>query len=118
MVARRSVPFGRPGDRNRRIELVAAIAFGHEAQDPNRAVRGWQTRLSRAMGMGRTAVSDTLVASGSGSVFDRKLQAYVAGLRLQLAEDMETLKQIEAIAGASDNQVFGYTDAWAEPPER
>jgi hypothetical protein len=62
LVVRRSVRVGRPWDGNRRIELVAAIAFGHDALDPDRAVRGWQTTLSKAMGMGRTGVSDTLQA--------------------------------------------------------
>lgn len=108
------VPTGQPGDRARRIEMVAAIVFGRDPNDPARALPGWQSKLSIAMGMGRTAVNDTLDLAVSDK-FDRRLRGFIAGHRFQMAEDIHTLETLERIFGATDAQradYHRYSDAW------
>lgn len=108
------VPVGKPGDRQRRIELVAMICFGHDPVDPGQPIRGWQARLSKAMGMGRTAVHDTL-KKGESAVFDRKLRVFVAGRRIAMMEEIEALITIEQILGSSDpTSKLTYRDPWEE----
>jgi len=98
--------------RLQRIEKVAAIAFGRDPDDPTHAAPGWQRRLSAAMGLSHNAVHSTM-KSGSSPVFDRKLRAFVFGLREQMRRDIEELKTIEQILGASEGGAFEYHDAWA-----
>lgn len=84
------VPTGKPGDRARRIEMVAAIVFGSDPNDRAKPLPGWQGKLSQAMGMGRTAVNDTLGLAYSER-FDKRLAEFIAGHRFQMIEDLHTL---------------------------
>lgn len=109
-----SVPTGRPGDRAKRIELVAAICFGRDPEDPACALPGWQSKLSVAMGMSRSAVNNTIELAVSDK-FDRRLRGFIAGHRFQMLEDLHTLETLERILGAADAQRIDshpYTDAW------
>ena len=106
-------PVGKPGDRQKRIELVARICFGHDPADPSQPIPGWQARLSKAMGMGRTAVHDTL-KRGESKVFDRKLRAFVVGRRIEMAKEMQALETIEQILGANEDLNILYRDAWKD----
>ena len=106
------VPTGQPGDRKKRIEMIAAIAFGRDPSNPAKPLPGWQAKLSLAMGMGRTAVNDTYDLESSEK-FDRRLRGFIVGLRYQMLEDIHTLETLERILGASDaQQSTAYTDAW------
>lgn len=105
-----NVPVVHPGERAKRIELVAAIVFGRDPADPTRALPGWQAKLSVAMGMGRTAVNDTLKMASS-DVFDRKLHLFIARHRLRLLhEDIPALETLEKIFGANDPELHKYSD--------
>jgi hypothetical protein len=110
-----TIPTGRPGDRARRIEMVAAIVLGRDPDDPARAAKGWMAKLSRAMGLSHSVVSSTMSRS-SDDAFDRRLRGFIAGTRFQMAEDLHTLETLEQIFGAADAQradfATPYTDAW------
>lgn len=95
--------------RLERIEKVAAIAFGRDPEDPDRAAPGWQRRLSAALGLSHGAVHATLKA-GSSPVFDRKLRVFVALMREQMKRDIEELETLEHIFAASEGTVLPYED--------
>ena len=109
------VPTGRPGDRARRIEQVAAIVLGRDPSDPARAAKGWMAKLSRAMGLSHSVVSSTLGRSVDES-FDRRLRGFIAGHRFQMLEDIHTLETLERIFGAADLQRADFDPTFSYGP--
>jgi hypothetical protein len=67
------------------IEHIAGVFFGRDPSNGT-AASGWQSKLSTALGMSRSAVNDTLALANSEK-FDRRLGDFVAGRRLQMIRD-------------------------------
>ena len=117
-----------PKTRADRIAAAATLLIGRDPDDQNEPESGWQARLSRAMGLGRTAVNDTLAVPNS-DVFDRKLADYIESRRTRLYEEEADLAMIEAdlrgtsvglsrpwIVEITDVQTHSINVIWARHP--
>lgn len=88
-----------PNTRRQRIEALAAIAFGRTPDGGPE--KGWQRKLSRALGVASSTITATLELGHDSPPMDRKLAAFAHVLKGTLAEGLAELDELEFAFGGT-----------------